>query len=335
MLPRIYRTESEIRQRQINTLKIFNDNVIEVKEGSEYSITFQSNKNDLTLQILLSNEFPNEKPTLKISPCVMHPWVNTEAEILSAPGLLNFTVHSDLGRVVQAIIREFERNPPPLAVNHNHASTSSPIMFCRAGMNSVNVSSPNYSVSTVNSYSLPPQIVPSNSSAINSIVFPELNGLTLDDLQLLNENIDKQDEFLENIPQIREMNKNLDDLLIQIEELSDANLAKKGQLEDLYRKRKTRIETLNKLLQNNEILGQNYQLLSDRYKPSNIKESLRIAATKADEESEAIAEQFLNRALDVDHFVNSYIKSRLVSHLRKTKEEKLSHQLSELERAGF
>lgn len=45
--------------------------------------------------------------------------------------MIQFTVHSDLGRVVQAIIREFERNPPPLAVNHNHASTSSPIMFCR------------------------------------------------------------------------------------------------------------------------------------------------------------------------------------------------------------
>lgn len=327
MLPRIYRTESEIRQRQINTLKIFNDNVIEVKEGSEYNITFQSNQNDLTLQILLSNEFPNEKPTLKISPGIMHPWVNTDAEIVSAPGLLNFTVHSDLGRVVQAIIREFERNPPPLAVNH--VSTSSPIMFCRG-----NVSSPNYSVSTVNSYSLPP-LVPSNSSASNAIVFPELNGLTLEDLQLLNEKIDKQDEFLENIPQIREMNKNLDDLLIQIEELSDANLGKKGQLEELYKTRKIRIETLNKLLQNNENLSRNYQLLSDRYKPSNIKESLRRAATKADEESEAIAEQFLNRDLDVDHFVNSYIKSRLVSHLRKTKEEKLSHQLNELERAGF
>lgn len=74
-------------------------------------------------------------------------------------------------------------------------------------------------MSTVNSYSLPP-LVPSNSSASNAIVFPELNGLTLEDLQLLNEKIDKQDEFLENIPQIREMNKNLDDLLIQIEELS-------------------------------------------------------------------------------------------------------------------
>lgn len=73
--------------------------MIEVKEGSEYSITFQSNKNDLTLQILLSNEFPNEKPTLKISPCVMHPWVNTEAEILSAPGLLNVRSHRNAGFV--------------------------------------------------------------------------------------------------------------------------------------------------------------------------------------------------------------------------------------------
>lgn len=27
---------------------------------------------------------------------------------------MQFTVHSDLGRVVQAIIREFERRPPPL-----------------------------------------------------------------------------------------------------------------------------------------------------------------------------------------------------------------------------
>lgn len=28
---------------------------------------------------------------------------------------MQFTVHSDLGRVVQAIVREFQRNPPPLA----------------------------------------------------------------------------------------------------------------------------------------------------------------------------------------------------------------------------
>jgi ESCRT-I complex subunit VPS37 len=31
------------------------------------------------------------------------------------PGLINFTINSDLGRVCQAIIRDFEKNPPELA----------------------------------------------------------------------------------------------------------------------------------------------------------------------------------------------------------------------------
>lgn len=66
-----------------------------------------------------------------------------------------------------------------------------------------------------------------------------------------------------------------------------------------------------------------------------MQESLQNASTEADEQSESIAENFLNGHLDVDNFVSSYIKSRIVSHTRKAKEEKLTHQLSELERAGF
>lgn len=63
--------------------------VIEVKTGSEYCIAFGSGRNELTLQILLSSDFPNEKPVLKIIPVVAHQWVNTEGEITAAPGLLN------------------------------------------------------------------------------------------------------------------------------------------------------------------------------------------------------------------------------------------------------
>lgn len=37
---------------------------------------------------------------------------------------LQFTIHSDLGRVVQAIIREFQRTPPPLASNSTVVSPS-------------------------------------------------------------------------------------------------------------------------------------------------------------------------------------------------------------------
>lgn len=53
------------------------------------------------------------RPILKISPSINHLWVNASGdEIINAPGLLNFTRHSDLGRVVQAVIRELQRRPP-------------------------------------------------------------------------------------------------------------------------------------------------------------------------------------------------------------------------------
>lgn len=37
---------------------------------------------------------------------------------------MQFTVHSDLGRVVQAIIREFERRPPPVVGDAGGTSTT-------------------------------------------------------------------------------------------------------------------------------------------------------------------------------------------------------------------
>lgn len=63
--------------------------VIEVTAGKEYCIVFESGRNELALQIILSNDFPKEKPLLKISPTVNHQWVSSEGEITSAPGLLN------------------------------------------------------------------------------------------------------------------------------------------------------------------------------------------------------------------------------------------------------
>lgn len=100
-------------------------------------VEFNAGDNKLAMLILLSPDFPMEKPLLKITPSISHQWVNENSEIVAAPGFLNvsllnffiflkntwfyhnfpmfqFTVYSDLGRVVQAIIRDLQRNPPPL-----------------------------------------------------------------------------------------------------------------------------------------------------------------------------------------------------------------------------
>ncbi|KOB75191.1 putative Parcxpwfx02, partial [Operophtera brumata] len=113
MLPRPYYTDQDIRKRQIDTLKVFNDHVTEVHENSEYSVEFIANGKNMSLSVILTPEFPNEQPNIYIHPPVLHPWVSENSnQVTSAPGLVNFTLHSDLGRLVQAIIREFQRYLP-------------------------------------------------------------------------------------------------------------------------------------------------------------------------------------------------------------------------------
>lgn len=66
-----------------------------------------------------------------------------------------------------------------------------------------------------------------------------------------------------------------------------------------------------------------------------LQDQLKLAAQKADQESETVAESFLNGETDVDKFISDFIKIKTVCQTRKTKEEKLGQQLDRLEQAGF
>lgn len=143
----------------------------------------------------------------------------------------------------------------------------------------IGVSSPNYAMT---SYTPLPQFnqSPQNRANANykpvlsqSIIFPDLNLLSLDELNFLKENSDRQNEFIDNLPPMKELDKTLDDMITQIDELTDTNIAQGAKLSSLNVERAARIEKIQKLLSNNEVLNQNYQLLSDRYLPANIKVS--------------------------------------------------------------
>ncbi|KAH9637593.1 hypothetical protein HF086_014757 [Spodoptera exigua] len=113
MLPRQYYSEQDMRKRQIDTLKIFNDHVTEVNENSEYRLEFVADGKNMSLSVVLGPDFPNEKPSIFVNPPIPHPWIGENSnQVIGAPGLLNYTLHSDLGRVVQAIIREFQKSMP-------------------------------------------------------------------------------------------------------------------------------------------------------------------------------------------------------------------------------
>ncbi|VVC92756.1 unnamed protein product, partial [Leptidea sinapis] len=156
MLPRYHTDQENLRKRQIDTLKIFNDNVSEIQENSEYKVEFDSHGRNMSLNVLLTPDFPNEKPVIFVNPVFPHPWLGENSnQVLGAPGLINYTLHSDLGRVVQAIIREFQRTVPNLedkTTNTNHQA----------------------------------------HVVVNSMVFPDLNDLTIEELQEVLENPDLQ-----------------------------------------------------------------------------------------------------------------------------------------------
>jgi len=329
----MYDTILSKRRRQIDTLKIFNANVSEVKENCEYRVDFISGGHQLSLLVVLGPEFPLEKPVLKIVPTVQHPWVTENGEITGAPGLINFTVHSDLGRVVQAIVRELELRPPPLL-----GGTISPPCTQR-----VDVSGP----MSPNNYGYPgtPPGIPGfsnyrptplqNTAKHVSVAFPELNKLSVAELEQLNSSVDDQDEFIDSLPVMKEIDRTMEEWITRNEEVAKETLSKEGRLEELRAGVAELWETARQLKGRHETLNQEYQRLADKYSPQSIRQEVKRAAVKSDEESELIAEQFLNGDIDLDTFLSAYTQKRMLSYCRKTKEEKLSHQLQKLERAGF
>ena len=103
------------RRKQINTLLIFNENVTEIVPNIQYRMDFTGGgtSGPLTMLIHLPPGFPKERPSIRIEPLGLHHgWLDTaNGNVIGAAGLNNFSAHSDLGRVVQVIKREFELNP--------------------------------------------------------------------------------------------------------------------------------------------------------------------------------------------------------------------------------
>uniref|UniRef100_A0A8D9DVN1 Vacuolar protein sorting-associated protein 37A n=1 Tax=Cacopsylla melanoneura TaxID=428564 RepID=A0A8D9DVN1_9HEMI len=310
------------RWRQINTLKIFNDNVSEVIDNAEYRIDFTSGPNKFSLNVILMQDFPLNKPILKISPAIRHFWVNPIGdEIISAPGLLNFTRHSDLGRVVQAVIRELQLRPPVVTshIQNHHAAPSNQIP-------SSNYSNQHYH-QVHPSYSNPPQ--PSLPSDI-----PGLDELSLTELRLLDQNEDYLNAFVKSLPHIQQLDNVIDSLISTNESLASDNLEQEQKLKELSLEMKEKVGILTGLQEKHEIQSHQYDQLVERYSPHSIKDQLLTSVMHHEDESDRLVEDFLGKQIDLDTFLNTYMEKRRVAHRLRVKEERLKYQLDALAKAS-
>lgn len=203
--------------------------------------------------------------------------------------------------MVHAIIREFEKFPPPLWPSSNAATTQ-------------------------------PQ--PVQPEPIKSSI-PELCNLSMEELQKLEQDPQYLNDFVDEMAVVQRIQNDLDATIEDVKMMATENLSREQHIQQLRSTIESKLDEFRQLGTTYESLSTRYQKKSEEFAPQHIKELLQIAASNADSTCDNYVEQFLNKSIDVQQFLDQYREAKTLSALRKAKEEQLTHQLNEFERATF
>ncbi|XP_045142489.1 vacuolar protein sorting-associated protein 37A isoform X2 [Echinops telfairi] len=290
---------------------------------------------------------------------------------VTCPLVNNFTMHSDLGKIIQSLLDEFWKNPPVLAP----ASTAFPYLYSNPGglppyasqgfsflpphppqeanrtISAVSVAD---TVSSTTSYATAKSAVPSfgilsslplpipvteTSAPISQNcvaykmpevpdVFPELSELSVSQLTDLNEQEELLLEQFLTLPQLKQILTDKGDLVHSIEELARKNLLLEPSLEAKRQTVLEKYELLTQMKSSFEKKMQRQHELSESCSASALQARLKVAAHEAEEESDNIAEDFLEGKTEIDDFLSSFMEKRTICHCRRAKEEKLQQAIA-------
>lgn len=180
-----------------------------------------------------------------------------------------------------------------------------------------------------------PQTTQSHLPESNKSSIPELCNLTLDELQKLDQDPQYLNDFVDQIGVVQRLQNDLDTSIEDVKVMASENLARKKHLLELRAVVEEKLDEFRKLGASYEGMSARYQKKSEEFAPQHIKELLQIAVSNSDSVCETYVEQFLGGSIDAQQFVDQYKEAKRISAMRKAKEERLTHQLNELERATF
>lgn len=199
-------------------------------------------------------------------------------------------MNSDLGRVCQAIIREFEKNPPEIL------SSSVPVITN----------------------------IPARS------IIAELNDLDDGQLMALYKDDQFLDDFVEELGPIKSLNAELDTLIEETEKLANNNLEQESKFLELKSSIETLSTDFTHLGANYSETNRRYLEKASEYSPENIRQLIEIGVSNAESECDEIVEKFLQGDQGISEFLDDFMKVKKLIALRKFKEERLNYQLRQL-----
>lgn len=310
------------RIKQIKSLHNNNSNVVEVNRDFEYRVLFSSGKTLCTLHVNLPPQFPSEKPVVYVSPPLKHPWVDENMQVLGCKEINLFQMHTDLGKAIQTIVKEFKKNKPTILQSNYPVSS---IAVGNLINTSEDVTSLTSSVSTTmypGSCDQGPPPRQTTQSEIENIV-KQLEDLGRNKLEEICINPDLLLDYVHNMESVIELQNQRIELVEQNEIIAKENLAAEPIIEDLKVELKGTFEHYNDVYHSVEEKLRKQDEYHKNYDTNNIMNNLRIAILQAEEESEAIAEDFLKGSANLDKFLTTFLDKRKTCHLRRMKEERL------------
>ncbi|GFG35660.1 hypothetical protein Cfor_11448 [Coptotermes formosanus] len=155
-----------------------------------------------------------------------------------------------------------------------------------------------------------------------------LSHLNAEELKELLNNDSRFDDMMKDVKQIRDLEAEKEVLMASNRSLAEFNLTKEPQLAEGKQHLQELSATGAALCQRIEgKVSELKQHTGDMTLETTLA-LLQTAAAESEEESEAIAEKFLDGNLDIDNFLEQFTARRKVMHLRRVKADKMTEILT-------
>ena len=320
------------RMRQVTSVRNHFPSLVEVEKDSEYQLRFTSPQGtEHTLYLQLTPSFPNERPAVIVYPPLDHPCFDKDSSVVGYKPLNDFTMHQDLGKVLENLVRELSSHQPTpkhKETDNTHSFSTLPSFSYPA--NSI---SPYTTPITLTLHNVSPVVSPNVSREVDRvrwINYESIESLSLEQLIELDSATDdgKLLGFVDfegfqaerEGVRVRLIQENL--------ELAQGNLELKPELSrerESLRQKQLRLSGLLTDFRNSE----KEQIKLSEFSEFRVMNTLGNLAAEDNTQAETLAVEFLEGKVGLQQFLSEFIEKRGRSSLRSAKQCKLQRLMSD------
>ncbi|XP_029812852.1 vacuolar protein sorting-associated protein 37C isoform X2 [Suricata suricatta] len=150
-----------------------------------------------------------------------------------------------------------------------------------------------------------------------------LKDKSLEELEEMQNDLEAIDRLALESPEVQDLQLEREMALATNRSLAERNLEFQGPLEISRSNLSDKYQELRKLVERCQEQKAKLEKFSSALKPETLLDLLQIEGMKIEEESEAMAEKFLEGEVPLETFLEDFSSMRMLSHLRRVRVEKL------------